>query len=192
MFPEGAPPSQALELLLEDQPERHDLVIGFVGAVGTMWNSTLGLFTHSLRAFGYETNHIHVAGLLDDMEYQPLGPLPDRGSPDYHTKRMDAGDKVRADTKSGASMAALAVQEIVARRSQSTEHTKPVAYLLQSLKHPDEVKLLRHVYGGAFTLVGVVSSVNDRRNRVAAMFEPYGGGSATAEALIARDESGRC
>ena len=86
-------------------------------------------------------------------------------------------------------MAALAIREIVARRSECTERVQPVAYLLHSLKHPDEVKLLHHVYGGAFSLAGIVSSVDDRRNALAAKFEPFGGGSALAESLIARDES---
>ena len=189
MLPDDAPPSQALELLVADQPERHDLVIGFVGAIGTPWSPTLRLFDRSLLSFGYKTEHIHVAGLLDDLDYQPLGPLPDRHSREYYQKRMDAGDALRANTKSGASMAALAVREIVANRSEGNEQTTPVAYLLHSLKHPDEVKLLRHVYGGAFSLAGVVSSVIDRRNALAAKFEPFGGGFALAESLIARDES---
>ena len=198
MLPDAAPHSQALELLVDDQPERHDLVIGFVGAIGTLWPPPLSSFKRALRHFDYETEHIHVAGLLDDMEYQPFGLLPDRDSLDYYRTRMDAGDRFRTDIKSGAAMAALAVREIVARRraratehaKQQTEHTmQPVAYLLQSLKHPDEVRLLRHVYGGAFSLVGVVSSVDDRRNTLARKFAPFGGGLAEAELLIARDES---
>ena len=86
---DGAPPSQALGLLVDQQPERHDLVIGFVGAIGTEWRSILPRFEKSLRQFGYETETVHIAGLLDDLEYQPLGCLPSRDSSEYHEKRMD-------------------------------------------------------------------------------------------------------
>ena len=96
-----------------------------------------------------------MAGLLDDLEYKPWDPLPGRDSRDYYERRMNAGDTFRAITGIGASMAALAVREISKHRAQRAESSQPVAYLLRSFKHPDEVKLLRQVYGEAFSLVGI-------------------------------------
>ena len=103
---------------------------------------------------------------------------------------MNAGDRLRSDTKSGASMAALAVREIVTHRRRRKENAEPVAYLLRSLKHPDEVRLLRHVYGEAFSLVGVASSASDRRQTLSDRFSLFDDDiSLRAEPLIARDES---
>ena len=182
--------TQALELLVDHQPQRHDLVIGFVGAIGTAWEPILRMFENSLRRFDYLTKTIHVVGLLDDLEYQPFGSLPGRDASEYYEKRMNAGDRFRRDTKSGASMAALAVREIVARRRTRAEIAEPVACLLRSLKHPDEVKLLRHVYGEAFSLVGVASSASERRQVLSDRFSLFDDDiSLRAEPLIARDES---
>ena len=186
----GSASTQALELLVEHQPQRHDLVIGFVGAIGTVWEPILRMFENSLRRFDYLTKTIHVVGLLDDLEYQPLGSLPGRDASEYYEKRMNAGDRFRRDTKSGASMGALAVREIVARRRTRAENAEPIAYLLRSLKHPDEVRLLRHVYGEAFSLVGVASSASERRQALSDRFSLFDDDiSLRAEPLIARDKS---
>ena len=127
---------QALRQLVDPQPERHDLVIGFVGAIGTAWDPVLRAFENSLRRFDYVTRTVHVAGLLDGLEYKPWDPLPGRDSRDYYERRMNAGDTFRAITGIGASMAALAVREIVKHRSRQAKGGKPIAYLLRSFKHP--------------------------------------------------------
>jgi cytidine deaminase len=181
---------QALRQLVDPQPERHDLVIGFVGAIGTAWAPVLQAFEISLRRFDYVTKTVHVAGLLDDLEYKPWDPLPGRDSRDYYERRMNAGDTFRAITGIGASMAALAVREVVKHRSQQAKGGKPVAYLLRSFKHPDEVKLLRQVYGEAFSLVGVASTAEERRKTLSESYSPLEDAlSLAAERLVARDES---
>lgn len=186
----GSISRQALGLLVEHQPERHALVIGFVGAIGTGWDPVLGAFEDSLRRFDYDTKTIHVIGLLDALGQGTRGNLPDRDSRDYYEKRMNAGDRFRVDAKNGAAMAALAVWEIGDHRSERAEGEKPVAYLLRSLKHPDEVKLLRHVYGDAFSLVGVASTANERRKILADSISLLDDDlSLETERLIARDES---
>jgi deoxycytidylate deaminase len=86
------------------------------------------------------------------------------------------GDQMR----SGGNHAALAVDLIRAvsasrARAQGKPYTegepvepdgKPRAYILDSLKHPAEVQLLRRLYGHAFVLVGVVCSEPTRRARL--------------------------
>ena len=181
---------QALRLLVDHQPERHDLVIGFVGPIGTAWKSVLRAFEDSLRRFDYDTKTVQVVGLLDELAYSPWGPLPDRDSRDYYEKRMNAGDDFRAATRSGASMAALAVREIEKHRSGRERDSQPIVYLLKSLKNPDEVELLRQVYGEAFALVGVASSADERRKTLSDSISLFGDDlSLLAEQLIARDES---
>lgn len=181
---------QALRQLVDPQPQRHDLVVGFVGAIGTAWDPVLRAFEGSLRRFDYVTKTVHVAGLLDDLEYKPWDPLPGRDSRDYYEKRMNAGDTFRASTGIGASMAALAVREIAKHRSRRAKGGQPVAYLLRSFKHPDEVKLLRQVYGEAFSLVGVASTAEERRKTLSDSYSPVDDAlSLASERLVARDES---
>ena len=185
-----SPSRHALRQLVDPQPERHDLVIGFVGAIGTAWDPILRAFEKSLRRFDYDTKTVHVAGLLDDLEYKPWDPLPGRDSREYYEKRMNAGDKFRRMTGVGASMGALAVREIAKHRAERTNGGQPVAYLLRSFKHPDEVKLLRRVYGEAFSLVGVASTAEERRKTLSDSYSPFDDVlSLEAERLVARDES---
>ena len=181
---------QALGLLVDHQPQRHDLVVGFVGAIGTAWEPVLRAFEGSLRRFDYVTNTVHVVGLLDELKYRPWGSLPDRNSRDYYERRMNAGDQFRMATRSGASMAALTVREIEKHRSGREQNSTPIVYLLKSLKHPDEVELLRQVYGEAFSLVGVASSADERRKTLSDSISLIDDGlQLQAEQLIARDES---
>ena len=184
-------PRDALNQLIAQQPERHPLVIGFVGAIGAPWDRVLREFREVLRLYDYSTIEIHLSRLIDNLDYQPWGRLPERGSRDYYKERMDACDQLRADTENGAAMSALAIREIVSHREQQNgaRTRPPVAYMLRSLKHPDEVTLLRHVYGPAFLLVGVACSVEERRLVLAESLSHSKEPMAEAEHLIARDES---
>ena len=180
-------PSVALNTLIAQQPQKHPLVFGFVGAIGTPWDLIFGHFEESLQRFDYATSTIHLAMLIDRLEYRPWGDLPDRRSPEYYEKRMNAGDQLRVNTRNGSAMAGLAIREIIRRKDAETDNSQ-VAYMLRSLKHPDEVKLLRQIYGSSFFLVGVACNVDERRNMLA---ETLNSDASTAEAerLILRDQS---
>ena len=178
----------AFGLLTNFEPERHDLVAGFVGAIGTKWDPILQLFKQSLDRFAYSSVTIRLSRLLETCIHHPWDDLPDRESRDYYTKRMDACDNLRRDTDNGSVMAALAICKIYEQRSSSGQN-KPTAYMLRSLKHPDEVKLLRHVYGEAFFLVGVASSKASRRSELIKSLGSLDDRIVEAERLIVRDES---
>jgi deoxycytidylate deaminase len=48
------------------------------------------------------------------------------------------------------------------------------AYILESLRHPDEVELLRHVYQDAFILIGVVCDTEKRIQRIMEKYDNAG------------------
>ncbi|MCE2512601.1 MAG: hypothetical protein J4F50_08640 [Acidimicrobiia bacterium] len=181
-------PRDALDQLIAQQPERHPLVFGFVGAIGTPWERILRDFTESLRRFDYSASTVHLSRLVDNLDYRPWGELPERGSTEYYERRMNAGDLLRAKTRNGSAMAALAVREVAAQRN-SSENESSIVFLLRSLKHPDEVTLLRHVYGRAFFLIGVACSIAERRHVLSESLSHFGESRAGAERLISRDES---
>ena len=184
-------PRDALNQLIAQQPQRHPLVFGFVGAIGTPWDRVLHEFDEVLKLYDYSTSSVYLSQLIDQLSYRPWRELPERGSPDYYKKRMDACDRLRADTESGSAMSALAIREVAAHRErQETQKAdRPVAYVLQSLKHPHEVTLLRHVYGSAFFLVGVACSIEERRHVLAELLSHSEAPMAEAERLIARDQA---
>jgi deoxycytidylate deaminase len=62
---------------------------------------------------------------------------------------------------------------------------KPRAYILDSLRHPDEVKLLRHLYEDAFILIGVVCAEQRRFQRLLKKYE--GATEQDVRAFMERD-----
>lgn len=66
---------------------------------------------------------------------------------------MDAGNQLRKDHERGdvfALSAVGAIQQARRRRNAGDDGPSPkTAYVVRSLKHPDEVRTLREVYGAA-------------------------------------------
>lgn len=181
---------RALGSLVSHEPERHPLVIGFASPVGTRMDPIVHELTAGLERFGYGVRSIALSDFLDGVQSASWSPLPTRKDKDYHESRMNAGDQLRTDTQSDSCLAALAISRVSELRSKSPTTT---AFLLRSLKHPDEVDLLRHIYGDAFWLVAVVSGPADRQDDFAEELSKGGAtlneSRAKAQRLIERDEN---
>lgn len=111
---------------------------------------------------------------------------------------MRAGTEFRKKIDRGDALALLAVGKIrELRKSARESEEEPIprcVYILRSLKHPDEVRTLRKVYGPGFLLVGAYSPRNTRVENLAkgiaqshhsVRFADY---LSQAEALNKRDE----
>ena len=101
---------------------------------------------------------------------------------------MNAGDRLRSKAMSASALAALAVRKIVLLRDRQRTDTS-AAYLLRSLKHPDEIELLRHVYGESFFAVGVVCGAQERREVLSDTLSLFEDHKPRVESLIARDQA---
>lgn len=184
----NAPHVDALDMLVKREPQRHDLIVGFVGAIGTPWEQVIRSFEESFKRFDYTVELIHLASLLDDLGPPIFQGLPERDSAEYYDRRMNAGDELRSSAKNAAAMAALAVRQIVRLRKSRTSKA-PVAYLLRSVKHPSEIDLLRYVYGSAFFAVGVVCSAQERREVLSDALSLFEDHKSRVEELVARDQA---
>ncbi len=111
---------------------------------------------------------------------------------------MDAGDKFRGLIGSNDALAVLGVGNIRRLREASTkDQDKPrqrCAYILRSLKHPEEVECLREIYGRAFILIAAYSPREERVQHLAnKIAESRYGATAEqcrpdAEQLVNRDQ----
>lgn len=125
--------------------KRSEIVIGLVSAVGTETTRVVTPLKDRLRHFGYEAKEIKVSSLLatgetPSSEYDRIKSL------------MGAGDKRRKDTGLNSILAFGAASLI----ADSRDDRKPKrAYIINSLKHPDEVEALRKIYGQGFYLFGI-------------------------------------
>ncbi|MFL6246136.1 MAG: deaminase [Thermoanaerobaculia bacterium] len=68
---------------------------------------------------------------------------------------MDAGNAIRRLCGTPAAVGAAAIAEIRGRRRRAGGKPSRRAYIIRSLKRPEEVNLLRRVYGPGFFLLGV-------------------------------------
>ena len=176
----------ALRALVAQEPERHPLVIGLVAPLGTPLDQAADGLKPAFERYTYVTEVVHMSRLLDEVPNAPWLPLPTTHNVDYYTRRMDAGNELRVLAQSGSALAVLAVGRIAQIRASDSD---PKAILLRSLKHPDEVKLLRHIYGNAFTLLAVSSPAEEIRENLATALGRLKHSRSEAELLIERDES---
>jgi deoxycytidylate deaminase len=148
----------------EETPERQylsskfkdtELVFGIVNAVGTEYKRVLDPLTDRLKGFGYKVKEIRVSSLLPQPTVQS-----NLGEYDRIKHFMERGNRLRQETKNYAILAAGAAHKIKELRNDAQLKT---AYIINSLKHPDEVEFLRKVYGDGFYLLGI--HVDEKRRR---------------------------
>ena len=81
---------------------------------------------------------------------------------------MWAGDDFRKECEMNDAVAVLGVGKIKEERAQSTSGTSDGrAYVIRSLKNPDEVRSLRRIYGDSFYLIAAYSPLQSRRTHLA-------------------------
>lgn len=133
-----------------------EVVFAVVGYAG----SGTSFVAHRLKAYlkkcYYQPFEIKARIVLD--EYATTSGIRIPSTPLLPIKRttqyQEIGDKLRETSGEYGSVAAYMIRRISKIRSKSHDCSKNV-YILDSLKHPHEVDLLRHVYGNGFCLIGV-------------------------------------
>jgi hypothetical protein len=124
--------------------------------------------------------------------------MPTTGRDDLQTVTafQDLGDKMRYSTGDYAAVAKDLALRVRALRATKTGIDDPGdgpvrpdgarrAYILDSIRHPAEVDLLRHIYQEPFVLIGVVC---EERRRLARLVKKYkNAGELDAKAFMKRD-----
>lgn len=148
-----------------------ELIVALVGALGADLERVSEELVRSLADVGYSATPVRVSALLHDLER--WAGLPTNGPEDIRIEaHMDAGDDFRRILGRGDALAALAIGQIrkLYRHQETGSPEKPRArhaYVLRSLKNPQEVALLREVYGDRFLLVAAYSPRDQRVARLA-------------------------
>lgn len=147
---------------------RPEIVFGLVGALGTELGKVEDALAQALLLVGYSHRTVHVSErIASAFEELGLAAPPDADTPLDHL--MDLGDALRRHHADGAAAAAITISAISDQRYEELgEATKggverdSVATIVRQLKHPDEVRLLRSVYGPRFVLLGAWSPKTER------------------------------
>lgn len=136
------------------QIDNSEIIIGIVSAIGINSNRVIDPLCNRLNNMKYSTEVIRVSELMNK------GSLNDSSSESERVIHyMKEGDKLRKQSGNHAILAAGAIKQINKIRKSKTN----TAYIINSLKHPDEVALLRKVYGPGFYLIGIHADEDRRR-----------------------------
>jgi deoxycytidylate deaminase len=152
---------------IDDGPE---LFIGLAAAVGTNLNRVVTKLDQVLQSVRYRMHEIRLASLLKELPgyRDKLVFEPDDKYLDTH---MTVGNELRKATGSNDALSILAVGEVKKLRQESgATEGKALgrhAYVFRSLKHPEELKTLRQIYGNAFYLIAAYSPHDLRRDHLA-------------------------
>lgn len=145
-----------------------ELVIGLVGAVGTELDIVVKILEERLQS--NKNYKVHIISVSQNIIYEireiDLPPVCDEYT--RINSLMTAGDEVRKDSEDNGVLALgvaalinkLGTDDTGNRRDFRPRH----AYIIKSLKHPDEIIQLRQIYPFGFYSIGVYAH-EERRMR---------------------------
>lgn len=182
-----APGGQAALGFSDERPHKafdarrsEELVIGFAGPIGCGISSVIDETVKVLKGLNYEIQHIKLSKFIQDAIADGTITVSEKYVPasnraDHYFSLQDGGNELRR-LYGYDILAEWAIREIVLRRGKDippeTESRpkdfvpKRIAYLIDQVKHQDEVLLLRKVYRNLFHLVGVISVHDNRQKRL--------------------------
>lgn len=161
--------------------QSNELVIAFAGPVGCGISLAISETKTALQSIGYEVHIIKLSKIISESIEKGEVQVDASKFQSYSegVKRImtlqDGGNALR---KIGSSyLAEHAIEEIVVLRERQRIKSgdgaemkdyvpKRTAYLIDQIKHQDEVALLRIVYGRLFHLIGVISISEKRKRRL--------------------------
>jgi deoxycytidylate deaminase len=178
-----------------DSNELFFAVVGHVGSGTTLVAQQLSALLEDL---GYECRILKARNEITEWAQRNSIPIPALpvDSLEKVVELQNLGDRMRETGDHAAVATALALRIRTTRAGylkKDANNTEPIppdgkkrAYILDSLRHPEEVRLLQKLYSGAFILIGVVCDEDVRRDRLVGKYE--GADRRSAETFMRRDE----
>ena len=176
-----------------DSRRSKELIIGLSGPVGSGLDVVRQALERKLVERQYQVVHIKVSELFPDAarvhgittEESP------EDSPEFNRiwSLQNVGNALRGalgdDAAAQLAMRAIALHRTAQHPDKAVPDIVPnkVAYIVDQLKHPKEVALLRSVYRNLFFMIGVLRSYGSRKRYLTRT----GMSRELAERLIARD-----
>lgn len=174
---ESSSTESSLSLKIEDRSSL-ELIIAFVGPVGSGVTTTAGMFDQILtQSFGYEVERIKVSSLIKEFSPEVGEIIADTLPANERISRYQtAGNKLR-EIKGEHYLADRVIEKISFARQRndgflrSTDGIdvplqKRYAYLIDSIKNPAEVDRLKQIYGDLFWVITVFAPHDVRERRL--------------------------
>lgn len=175
-----------------------ELVIGLVAPLGIDLDDIITVIGEELGRVGYATTTIRLSSLLREVSGREQ-PIVEKPEAERIASYMSAGTELRTKTEIGGILARLAVAAIQQERNKLTGSVQVPApnraYILRSLKHGDEIRDLRDVYGDGFITISAYAPKTERQMALEKLLARSNPGlqlddlRTKATQLIERDES---
>ena len=166
--------------------QTQEIVIGVVGYAGSGTTFTIDKLSRILEEEGFTPHTIKARTILESWG-KHLGyadPATIVKIADKITAYQNLGDELRQKSGEYGAVAGWMASEV--HRIRQDRKDKRQVFLLDSLKHPAEVELLRQIYGDGFRLIGVGCRPDIRQRRLEIKFHAAENDS-TIKDLISRD-----
>ena len=151
-------------LVEKEATDSQEIVIGLVAPLGANLERLSDALEREMSNYNYRSKVVRLSSLLKSSSNVHRNEIQTQKS--QSEELMDKGDEFRGKFNSGDAVAALAIASMRNERKKDKnthgDQERRVAWILRTLKHAEEVKLLRYVYGSRFILIGVTESVDQR------------------------------
>lgn len=179
-----------------------ELIFAVVGHVGsgtsTVAESLKALLEAQTAIGGYDVIPLKAREVISawgQSEGKEM-PLASTNELQATIRYQDLGDEMRRITQDNSAVARRLIAQIRLSRARKTGASptdegpvkpdgKKRAYILESIRHPAEVHLLRHLYQDAFILIGIVCEEERRLSRIMRKYKDAG--EINAKAFMERD-----
>lgn len=162
----------------------NELIFAVVGHAGSGTSEIAEQLSEALRHSSYDVHLLKASKVISEWYFDANAKK--KAGIEGAFEMQDAGDKMRLAKRDNSAVARALVGEVRAARANaigsSVRDGEPVmpngaarAYILDSLRHPEEVQMLRSLYQDAFVMVGVVCDADVREQRLLQKFEDAGG-----------------
>ena len=183
-----------------------EIIIALAGPAGTSLEAVVTDLAEQLRGFRYYTIPIRVSQLLKEWCSDEVKQLIEEAKEDKRIDySMNAADLLRESVGSGAALVPLIATAIRHERQRflfdegcHNDYEEIELYnhcfVINSLKHPDEVRLLRRIYGNKFIMMSAFSSLEARTESLSKLIAKsyakanHAGFVVEAEGIIEKDK----
>lgn len=164
-----------------------------MGAVGCGLPRAITDTEAELKQFGYEVIRIKLSEFIVTAIDNKTVTIPEPKTATRYLRLQSGGNELRR-MFGEETLAVYGIEQITRRRLKQDqkyqdlkEQTTRIAYLVDQIKHPSEVALLRTVYRNLFYLIGVMSTQEHRQQRLL----DEGCTQEEVDSIIARDRKER-
>lgn len=184
--PESTKSRELINKLRENRSQ--EVVFAVVGYAGSGTSFVARKLKAYLEKTGYQPFEVKARTVLDEYAKTSSSEIPSEtlAAIGRTVAYQKIGDDLRQKSNEFGSVAAYMIREIRKIRDKSGSNTKNV-YILDSLKHPHEVDLLRHVYGNGFCLIGVGCRPDIRTARLQTKFNIEDSTDSSLVQFVQRD-----